>query len=293
VFHDEQPHGDLFQPDPITGMSLDSYLSHPPASTQLAIDPSLFTPLLMTQPSHPSRRLRRFRDPDQLLATLKIIDSIPVIDTYKVGVIYAAPGQTNEDEILSNRHGSPAYSRFIKNLGRVIKPNDNLEVYAAGLNAKYHGTYALAWWDDICQILFHVASFMPTSKHDGNIHKKAEIGNDAVKIIWNESGKPYDFNTIRCAFNLINFIIEPHTLMPKASYQDDVHANRFFKILLQTHPSLPPITPIGEFKIVAAEDLPRLMRRYSSIACMFCHSWVFTGQDKGAWIPLPLLKSGD
>jgi tuberous sclerosis 2 len=299
MFHDDQSLKDLFQPDPVNGMNSSTFPSYLDSANS-TIDPSLLTPFLMTQPSHPTRRLRRFRDPEELRMTLQIIDNTPVIDTHKVGVIYVAPGQSSEDEILSNQHGSPAYSKFIKKLGRVIKPNDNLEVYAAGLNPSLHGPYALAWWDDICQILFHVASFMPTFKREGNLHKKAEIGNDAVKIVWNEGGKPYSFDTIRSAYNLINLVIEPHTLMPKAAYQEEsAHANGFFKVLLQTHPSLPKITPIGEFKLVAAETLPRLMRRYSTIACMFCHSWVSTGQDLGMYIsllyclPLIFIYKGD
>jgi hypothetical protein len=280
TFRDDRSLTDLLQPDPVNGMNSSSFTSYLDADSS-TIDPSLLTPLLMTQPSHPSHRLRRFRDPEKLKMTLRLIDNSPVIDTHKVGVIYVAPGQSGEDEILANQHGSPAYSKFIKQLGRVIKPNDNLEVYAAGLEPKLHGPYALAWWDDICQILFHVASFMPTFKREGNLHKKAEIGNDAVKIVWNEGGKPYRFDTIHSAYNLINLVIEPHTLMPKAAYQEKSHANDFFKVLLQTHPSLPKITPIGDFKLVAAETLPRLMRRYSAIACMFCHTWVETGQDLG------------
>jgi tuberous sclerosis 2 len=286
MFHDDQSLKDLFQPDPVSGIRLSSFPSYPEPENSI-IDPSLLTPLLTTQPSHSSRRLRRFRNPDELKLTLQLIDNIPVIDTHKVGVIYVAPGQSSEDEILSNQHGSPAYSNFIKRLGRVIKPNDNLEVYAAGLNASYHGPYALAWWDDICQILFHVASFMPKDKREGNLYKKAEIGNDAVKIVWNDGGKSYNFDTIRSEYNLINIVIEPHTLMPKAAYQESAHANGFFKVLLQTHPSLPRITPIGEFKLVPAETLPRLMRRYSTIACMFCHSWVSTGRDVGTYISIP------
>lgn len=283
----DTPLDDMSQPDPVSGLPSSGF-SSTCTPTVSSIDPALLTPLLMTQPTHASRRLRRFQDPNQqqFRSFLEHIDNTPVIDTHKVGVVYVGPGQGTEHEILSNRHGSPAYSKFINNLGRVIVPSDRLEVYTGGLDTRRHGRYALAWWNDISQLLFHVASFMPPHGKDGIECKKAEIGNDGVKIIWNESGKPYQINTLPSAFNLINLIIEPHTLMPKACYQENHHINGFFKVLLQTHPDLPRVTPIGEFKIVAAKDLPSLMRRYSMIACMFCHSWATTGMDKGINSPL-------
>lgn len=276
---------DIFQADPVSGLVIGSNsYSDPPNPV---VDPALLAPLLMTQPSHPSRRLRRFKDPDQpqFRTLLELIDKTPVIDTHKVGVLYVAPGQSTEREILSNRHGSPAYSKFIKKLGRVIKPSHNLEVYTGGLNVNQHGTHALAWWDDISQVLFHVATFMPAAGREGIEYKKTEIGNDAVKIVWNE-GKPYQWDTMHSAFNLINIIIEPHTLMPKACYQENHHINGSFKVTLQTNPSLPAVTPIGDSKIVAAEHLPELMRRYATIACMFCYSWETTGMDTCDRYPL-------
>jgi tuberous sclerosis 2 len=201
-----------------------------------------------------------------------------------------APGQCTEAEILANRHGSPAYARFMKNLGRVIKIRDELEVYTGGLQADKHGDYALAWWDDIGQILFHVATFMPNLETPGQssvFHKKAEIGNIHVKIVWNDSGKPFQRETIVGAFNHINIVIEPHTLTTEAvHYQDNYHTHGYFKVLLQVDPSLPRITSIGEFKLVSMQDLARTVRNYALIACLFCTSWLDTGEDGPVTIPI-------
>jgi hypothetical protein len=178
----------------------------------------------------------------------------------------------------------------MKNLGRVIKIRDELEVYTGGLQADVHGDYALAWWDDIGQILFHVATFMPNLETPGQssvFHKKAEIGNIHVKIVWNDSGKPFRRETIIGAFNHINIVIEPHTLTTEAVYyQGDYHTHGFFKVLLQVDPSLPRITSIGEFKLVSMEDLARTVRNYALFACLFCTSWLDTGEDGPVTIPI-------
>ncbi|KAG8818774.1 Tuberous sclerosis 2-like protein [Serendipita sp. 399] len=279
IFTEPSNLSDLDKPDPVSGYTLSNGVPNV-QKTNTSCDPSFIAPLLVSYPFHESRRLRKFPDYDALRRYLALIDGCPVLDTYNVAMLYVAPGQTSEAQILANRHGSPSYSQFISRLGRVIKPNDNLEVYTGGLQPELHGDYALAWWDDIGQILFHVATFMPN--RDNNLHKKMEIGNDAVKIIWNDGGSPYNMDTFPTEFNLVNFVIEPHTQMPKAVYQGGWpwHANSFFKVLIQTHPSVPIVTPIGDFKIISAEHLPRLIRHYALLASLFCRSWLGTGRDE-------------
>jgi tuberous sclerosis 2 len=268
---------DSEKPDPISGLSWSTQLPQP---NNYVLNPSILAPLLTSYPNDPSRRLQKFPDYNKLVGTLESIDWCPVIDTHKVAVLYVAPGQSEQDEILANRHGSPAYTRFIKQLGRVVKVSDELEVYTGGLRADRHGDYALAWWDDICQTLFYVATLMPNINmrgHPETYWKQAEIGNIAVKIIWNDSGKPFERTTFAGDFNHFNIIIEPHTLMPEAAYQRNVHG--FFKVLLQSDPSLPRITPTGEFKLVLIDDLPRTVSHFAFIACLFCKAWTETGSD--------------
>lgn len=280
---EEQNHRDVDLPDAITGLSWNSFVDLPPRDTP---DPAIITPFLTSYPYDEARKLRRFPDVKKLWPKLELIDSAPVIDTHNVGVVYIAPGQQTEAEILRNSHGSPSYDQFIEKLGRVIKPNDNLEVYTGGLQSAKHGNYALAWWDDIGQILFHVATFMPYV--DEGRWKKAEIGNDPVKIIWNDGGRPVPFGLMPSQFNLVNIIIEPHTKLPRAVYEGGWpwHANSSFKVLLQTDPRLPHITPVGDFKIVASEHLPRLIRHYSLLASLYCHAYVNTGMDEDFVYPL-------
>lgn len=274
---------DIQKPDPISGYVW-SGVAPSQRRKEVTLDPAYIALLLSAYPVGMMTRPSRFPDYNALKDTLRVIDFTPVIDTHKVGVLYVAPDQTKESEILRNRHGSPAYTRFLAELGRVIKPSNQLEVYTGGLRSETHGDYAYAWWDDMSQVIYHVATVMP------NIHnclyKKQEIGNDGVKIIWNDGGTPFKFDTIPSEYTLINVIVEPHSIGARGAYSDNKHENEFFKITLQTAPTLPRITPIGEFKIISAEKLSMALRHFTLQACLFCRTWEMTGQDGDHVIPL-------
>lgn len=48
------------------------------------------------------------------------------------------------------------------------------------------------------QVVFHVATMMPTRKSDAQCNgKKRHIGNNYVTIVYNESEEVYDINTIK------------------------------------------------------------------------------------------------
>lgn len=277
-------HQDVAIPDPVSGVSWAQILHIPDNPVQYP-DPGKFAFLLRQHNSFEDDQLHPFPDFGKLKPTLEMIDRCPVIDTHKVAVIYVAPGQSSEREILGNQHGSPAYMQFLRKLGRLVKPGDELEVYTGGLQADKHGEYALAWWDDMAQIIYHVATMMPNN-YENHIYKKQEIGNDAVKIIWNDSGKPYIFDTIKSQFSLFNVIVEPHTLMQRSAFEDDSHANGYFKVTMQIDPRLPRITPIGEFKIVLASQLPDMIRHFTLLASLFCNAWLNTGMDGDYTYPL-------
>lgn len=278
IFEQEDVIQNVQKPDPISGYVW-SGVTPSQRRKDVTVDPTYFALLLSAYPSGNATRPVRFPDFEALKGIIRSIDYTPVIDTHKVGIIYVAPGQTTEEEILSNQHGSPAYTRFLADLGRVIKPSPHLEVYTGGLRPETHGEYAYAWWDDMSQIIYHVATIMP------NINecrfKKGEIGNDGVKIVWNDGGKPFGFNTINSQFSLINVVVEPHSIGARSAYSDSQHENEFFRVTLQTGPKLPRITPIGELgKIVSAEKLSLLLRHFTLLASLFCNAWVNTGMDE-------------
>lgn len=270
----------LDPPNPITG-----YVWSGTAPSQrrkeVSLDPSYFALQLSTYPDTLRVTDDRFLvEPTKLPAFFRTLDRMPVIDTHKVGILYVAPGQTNETEILNNTHGSPAYTRFLEGLGRLINLRGQLDVYAGGLDPdEGDGEYAYAWWDDIGQVLYHTATLMPSDDLGHATNKKRHIGNDFVRIIWNDSGAPYKFGTLSTQFQFVNIVIEPHSRGAIAAFSNNVHEHEYFKVTLQRAPGMTEFTPIGDFKLISAENLPLLVRQLSLLTDWFVSVFQHTEQD--------------
>lgn len=131
---------------------------------------------------------------------ISVLDRTPCVDLHKIGLLRVSYNQTSESEILGNTHGSNSYKLFLNHIGTITPLRGLKHVFTGGLDTEngFDGEYAIYWKDELFQLIFHVATFMPTVPHDLNCNsKKRHIGNDFVTVIFNESGKlTYDFNTI-------------------------------------------------------------------------------------------------
>ncbi|XP_076040511.1 TSC complex subunit tuberin isoform X2 [Oratosquilla oratoria] len=137
--------------------------------------------------------------------SLKILDLIQPQETHKIGVLYAGPGQFTELAILKNTCGSLRYTRFLQGLGTIhelskVKPES---VFLGGLDTTGRdGKLVYVWHDDMMQVVYHIATLMPTLESDPNCNdRKKHIGNNHVTIVYNESGQPYKINTMKGQFN--------------------------------------------------------------------------------------------
>lgn len=240
--------------------------------------PSIFSNSITPLPSN----MRAYESTEKLTQTAAVLRQTPVVYLHRVGILYIAPGQTAEEEILANTHGSLTYSHFISRIGQLVDLSAPDNFFASGLRAGSHGRYTIAWVDDISSINFHVATMMPN--FGDNTSKKGPIGNDSVKIIWNDGGRPYEFSTFRSAFNLINIVIEPQSSAQTSAYRASIDG--FLRVTLQTAPGMPRLTPIGDFKNVRLDYLPEMLRHCTLLACLFCESWMCTGMDGPVRNPL-------
>ncbi|EJD51560.1 hypothetical protein AURDEDRAFT_56788 [Auricularia subglabra TFB-10046 SS5] len=214
---------------------------------------------------------RNVTDAEGLERLCRVLDLTPVIDTHAIGILYVAPGQSDEIDILSNQHGSPAYTRFLAGIGRLIRIDGQRDVYAGSLRAEDDGEYAYAWWDDIGQILYHTATLMPNHEWDQQrAFKKRHVGNDAVRIVWNDSGLPYRFKTLSTEFQFVNIVIEPHSR----------GTHEYFKLTVQRAHDLPIFDPVGEYKIIRAESLPLYVRQLGLLASFLSRVFIETDRDK-------------
>lgn len=213
---------------------------------------------------------------------LRGIDNTPVINTSKIAVLYVGPGQSNEAEILANMDGSPLYLDFLAGLGRIIRLKGQKDIFTGGLDREsdMDGQYAYAWWDDLAQMIFHAPTLMPSTPE--NTGKKRLIGNDYIKIVYNESGHDFKFDTIKTEFNFVNIVISPYATRDVADAGSLVRADPsgpsgnvdewggdsedFFKVQLQRAEGIPEFSPIGEYKLVSRRNLPILVRQIANYA---------------------------
>ncbi|RXK34890.1 hypothetical protein M231_07854 [Tremella mesenterica] len=238
----------------------------------VAIEPAyVFLQLLSAYPysSLDAPRGRIIPSEEKYMRALKNIGYTPVIDTMKIAVIYVAPGQIAEDEILSNIDGSPLYLDFLQGLGRILRLKGQVDVSVGGLDTEddSDGEYAYAWWDDLTQTVYHTVTMMPNLETSTQNNKKRLIGNDFVKIVYNDSGGIFAFDTIKTAFNLINIIITPHSpATALTSVPEDQYGGDFFTVTLQRAPGIPDFSPLGEGKVVSRRSLPILVRQIAQLA---------------------------
>lgn len=145
--------------------------------------------------------------PNNILTAIKNLDRIPPYETHKIGVLYIGKGQAGKEaEILANEHGSVRYMEFLHKLGQLIslKEVDTRGTYIGGLEVSGDdGKFAYLWKDDVLQVIFHVATLMPTKPNDlACTNKKRHIGNNYVTIVYNDSGEDHQINTIRVSTSI-------------------------------------------------------------------------------------------
>lgn len=183
-------------------------LISPSPSSVNTISSSVGTQALNTNHHHHRHHYQHSIDPIPLPKDKKFdialsnFDLITPYETHKVGVIYVGKNQVdNRAAILSNKCGSPRYYEFLKHIGTCIVLNDiDPEIYfIGGLDVKGDdGKYAYFWKDNVTQVIFHVATFMPARESDPQCNNKnRHIGNDHVCIVYNDSNERFSMSTIK------------------------------------------------------------------------------------------------
>jgi tuberous sclerosis protein 2 len=214
---------------------------------------------------------------DYVERSLKVMDHLQPYNSHKIGVIYIAKGQHTETAILSNECGSSQYFRFLSGLGELISLSDcrSNDIYLGGLSQTGEdGQYTYVWTDEISQVVFHVATLMTNRANDPQCHaKKRHIGNDFVKIVFNESGDEYQPGA-KAQFNLVDIVISAAS---DESYQVTVHTKTGIT---------PPIYDANP-KIVSDECLPLVVRQmafHADLSCMAYYSEQSPGDQTMNWI---------
>ncbi|ORX51782.1 hypothetical protein BCR36DRAFT_350785 [Piromyces finnis] len=238
-------------------------------------------------------------DDDATTRGLSVLDRTPVVDLHKIGIVYVGRGQFDEQSILSNQSGSYHYQVFLQNIGKLVKLSSLQGEYTGGLDTRrgVDGEFAVMAEDEITKIVFHVATLMPTVEHDPKcMAKKRHIGNDYILIVYNESGKNYEFRTIPGQFNFINIIITPvdNDYLSMSHHQNILYRSNsnlndgissstklnthnplnsttvseenepYFIVSMQRREDMPEIGPLAIPKIVSLSVLPIFVRQLAT-----------------------------
>lgn len=203
------------------------------------------------------------------------LDRAPVVDFHKVGIMYVAPGQTQEAQILANSSGSMSYRLFLRALGKLVRLRGNTEFYAGGLDTHedMDGEYAVGWRSQISQLIFHVTTMMPTEQGDISFaSKKRHIGNNFVNIYFDESGREFDFGVVPSQFNFINIVIMP-------TYSPDK-----WRIRAYHKEDLVNGLTAYEVKVVSEENLGLFVRNLALKANQYAAVHTARGEYKDNWV---------
>eukprot|EP00039_Didymoeca_costata_P025638 m.14024 g.14024 ORF g.14024 m.14024 type:complete len:867 (-) comp4969_c0_seq1:62-2662(-) len=159
----------------------------------------------------PERRVTEVKDPN-LQDELLVVEEQEGAVNFKIGVLYAKAGQTTDDEMFSNEHGSSNFEEFYKTLGQV-KALQGFTGFRGGLDVKNGSTgeYCVHTVEYGKEIIFHVSTLLPYSQENSQqLERKRHLGNDICNIIYLE-----DINTefkpemIKSKFNHIFAVVSP------------------------------------------------------------------------------------
>ncbi|QEU58732.1 hypothetical protein KDRO_A07550 [Kluyveromyces lactis] len=266
----------IFNVDPIVKKEPDSFDLFQFGKNTKPASANMFTPgyvLAQFSAEDAYEDMVRIEEP-HLIKSIQLIDTIPVVEFHKIGLLYMAPNDTTEKDILSHsmEDGSHQYKWFVNELGSIIKLEQNETFYIGGLNPGTDGEYALIWHDQKCQIVFHTVSLMPNDdKTDPDrTMKKRHVGNNFINIYYDERKQDsFPFDIIKSQFNFINLVIKP--MWNGKDEKDSV--SEFYKVKIYRAKEVPGIFSTSHFKIMHKQRLAAYVRHLSTVANTFAQIW--------------------
>ena len=232
-------------------------------------------------------------DNEVIQRVLRNFDRTDTVDGHKAGVIYIGEGQSSEAEILANSQGTDAYEALLSGLGAKVKLQD-AKFNTQGLDrvSNIDGAETYAWRDRVTEIVFHIPTMMPTDPENDpqGVKKKAHVGNDRVKIVYNDSGRAFNFDTFPSEMNFVNLVITPEahtsggrlvlTRTPREKATEEceqlpsaTELYGYYHVQTVCSSKFPQLSPAASPKVVSAEALPTFVRNLALNASLFCQIW--------------------
>ncbi|KAJ5545467.1 Rap/ran-GAP [Penicillium sp. DV-2018c] len=242
-----------------------------PSHVMLQLTATAFpTPTVMQPISVPEDDITR--------RAISSFDRTDIVDGHRIGIVYVGNGQTKEADILANTGGSADYEHLLSGLGSKVSLR-NPQFNPQGLYADTDGENTYAWRDRVTEIVYHVATMMPTDldRDPACVNKKRNIGNNHVTIVFNRSNLPFDFNTIPSEFNSVNIVITPSS---RIAYDENGDAKGetnpqklYYSVQVLSKAGFPEVSPAATPKVISGKNLAAFVRILALNASVFALVW--------------------
>ncbi|XP_065371984.1 probable Rho GTPase-activating protein CG5521 isoform X1 [Calliphora vicina] len=183
---------------------------------------------------------------EKLLRELRNVDLQKCRETHKMAVIYVASGQEDKNSILRNASGSTMYEMFVSALGWEI----DLEThngFLGGLPRQGCGSTAPYYATPFLEVIYHVATRMPSDSPEAILLKTRHLGNDEVHIVWSEHSRDYRRDILPTEFCDVLIVVYPLK-------------NGLFRVTVNRKPEVPWFGPLANESVVSGACLATLIR---------------------------------
>ncbi|KAH8306109.1 hypothetical protein KR018_001697 [Drosophila ironensis] len=183
---------------------------------------------------------------EKLMRELRNVDLQKCRETHKMAVIYVAAGQEDKGSILRNTSGSITYEMFVSALGWEI----DLEThngFLGGLPRQGCGATAPYYATPFLEVVYHVATRMPSDSSEAMLLKTRHLGNDEVHIVWSEHHRDYRRDILPTEFCDVLIVVYPLR-------------NGLFRVTVNRKPEVPWFGPLANESVVSGACLATLIR---------------------------------
>jgi Rap/ran-GAP len=192
------------------------------------------------------RRTHLLNRTDKLLRELRNLDAQKCRETHKMAVIYVANGQEDKHSILRNSCGSSTYEMFVSALGWEIELESH-NGFLGGLPRQGCGSTAPYYATPFLEVIYHVATRMPSDNPETVLNKTRHLGNDEVHIVWSEHNREYRRDILPTEFCDVLIVIYPLK-------------SGLFRITLNKKAEVPWFGPLYDEAVVGGTCLASLVR---------------------------------
>ncbi|KAL5289618.1 RALGAPA2 family protein [Megaselia abdita] len=183
---------------------------------------------------------------EKLYRDLRNVDLQKCRETHKIAVIFVGFGQEDKNSILQNSSGSANFENFVAAIGWEVELETHMGFFG-GLPKQGCGHTAPYYATPFLEVIYHVATRMPSNTQEAVLTKTRHLGNDEVFIVWSEHCRDYRRDILPTEFCDVLICIYPLK-------------NGMFRVVVDKKPEVPWFGPLYQENIVGGAMLSILVR---------------------------------